>query len=173
MHSIMKDTSPIELTIAFTDPDFNDEERDRQVQNLLRQVKDLEIIEAGPIPDPNPPQGVKAMAGTLAGLLAIQILEIHVKEILDYLRDRLSHKIIEFEVEANGKRLKVKASNPEEIDMAIRKAREFIQDEKPGSPPIEPRQPNRTTIEAMRECEEDLPSFASADESMARLHEAR
>lgn len=41
-----------------------------------------------------------------------------------------------------------------------------------GEPlPFEPRQPNTKTIDAMREREEDLPSFASVDELMGYLRE--
>nr|VFK24158.1 MAG: addiction module antitoxin, RelB/DinJ family [Candidatus Kentron sp. MB]VFK30530.1 MAG: addiction module antitoxin, RelB/DinJ family [Candidatus Kentron sp. MB]VFK75288.1 MAG: addiction module antitoxin, RelB/DinJ family [Candidatus Kentron sp. MB] len=39
--------------------------------------------------------------------------------------------------------------------------------------PIEPENPNETTIRAMREREEDLPSFTSTNELMAYLHENR
>jgi len=39
--------------------------------------------------------------------------------------------------------------------------------------PIEPREPNETTIRAMREREEDLPSFTSTNALMAYLHEDR
>nr|VFK26143.1 MAG: addiction module antitoxin, RelB/DinJ family [Candidatus Kentron sp. MB]VFK35460.1 MAG: addiction module antitoxin, RelB/DinJ family [Candidatus Kentron sp. MB]VFK77403.1 MAG: addiction module antitoxin, RelB/DinJ family [Candidatus Kentron sp. MB] len=37
--------------------------------------------------------------------------------------------------------------------------------------PMEPGQPNKTTINAMREHDEALPSFISVDELMKHLHE--
>jgi len=39
--------------------------------------------------------------------------------------------------------------------------------------PMESREPNQTTIDAMREHDGDLPSFACVDELMAYLHEDR
>nr|VFJ76300.1 MAG: Antitoxin component of the RelBE or YafQ-DinJ toxin-antitoxin module [Candidatus Kentron sp. FM]VFJ76439.1 MAG: Antitoxin component of the RelBE or YafQ-DinJ toxin-antitoxin module [Candidatus Kentron sp. FM]VFK23091.1 MAG: Antitoxin component of the RelBE or YafQ-DinJ toxin-antitoxin module [Candidatus Kentron sp. FM] len=37
--------------------------------------------------------------------------------------------------------------------------------------PMESGQPNQTTIDAMEECDEDLPSFGCVDTLMAYLHE--
>nr|VFK32135.1 MAG: hypothetical protein BECKMB1821G_GA0114241_11038 [Candidatus Kentron sp. MB]VFK35088.1 MAG: hypothetical protein BECKMB1821I_GA0114274_10998 [Candidatus Kentron sp. MB]VFK76219.1 MAG: hypothetical protein BECKMB1821H_GA0114242_104623 [Candidatus Kentron sp. MB] len=122
----MKHTSPLKLTIAFIDPDLDDEERDREVQALLTQVKDLDIISAGRVPDPAPPEGNKSMGGVLAGMAIMELYGPQLKNLLNLVGARLSGKTIELEVEANGRRLKVKASNQAEIEMVIRKAREFI-----------------------------------------------
>ncbi|MEH2324818.1 MAG: hypothetical protein V7K32_14860 [Nostoc sp.] len=40
------------------------------------------------------------------------------KKVLGYLSDRLGNKTIELEVEANGKKLKVKASSQKELNAA-------------------------------------------------------
>nr|VFK50920.1 MAG: hypothetical protein BECKTUN1418D_GA0071000_100324 [Candidatus Kentron sp. TUN]VFK52081.1 MAG: hypothetical protein BECKTUN1418E_GA0071001_100718 [Candidatus Kentron sp. TUN]VFK52132.1 MAG: hypothetical protein BECKTUN1418F_GA0071002_100517 [Candidatus Kentron sp. TUN] len=122
----MKNTSHIKFTIAFTDPDFDFEDRDKEVQNLLHRAKDLEVIKAGRVPDPNPPEGAKAMGGFLAGVFAMEVLGIHLKEILDYLRDTLSNKAIELEVEADGRKLKVKAADQAQLEIAIQAAEKFI-----------------------------------------------
>nr|VFJ76834.1 MAG: hypothetical protein BECKFW1821C_GA0114237_11105 [Candidatus Kentron sp. FW] len=157
------ENSTIQFTIAFTDPALDDEEREREVQNLRQGIKDLDIEKAGPVRDPNPPEGNKSMGGFLAGVFAIQVLGIHVREILDHLREQLSNKRIKLKVEGNGKMLEVEVSNPEEIDMVVRKAQAFL--ENPTS------QPNKTTIDAMGERDEDLPSFSSTDKLMAYLDE--
>ena len=49
------------------------------------------------------------------------------KKLSGFLGDRLSGKTIELEVEGNGKKLKVKASSREELEMAIAQAEKFIQ----------------------------------------------
>jgi hypothetical protein len=48
------------------------------------------------------------------------------KKLFGYLRERLGSKSIEFTVEANGKKLAVKASSREELDYAIKAATDFI-----------------------------------------------
>ncbi len=42
----MADTSDVKLTITFTDPDLDAEEKDEEVQKLLAQMKDLDEVEA-------------------------------------------------------------------------------------------------------------------------------
>ena len=49
------------------------------------------------------------------------------KKVLGFLGDRLGNKPISFEVEGNGKKLKVSASSREELEFAMQKAKEFIE----------------------------------------------
>ncbi|HEY9907562.1 MAG TPA: hypothetical protein V6D18_08130 [Thermosynechococcaceae cyanobacterium] len=56
----MTDSSNVELTIAFTDPELDPEELDAQVQNLLAQLQDLDEVTVDRVVDPNPPVGNKA-----------------------------------------------------------------------------------------------------------------
>ena len=58
--SSMTDSSNVELTIAFTDPELDPEELDAQVQNLLAQLQDLDEVTVDRVVDPNPPVGNKA-----------------------------------------------------------------------------------------------------------------
>jgi hypothetical protein len=46
--------------------------------------------------------------------------------LLSFLSDRLSHKSIELEVEANGKKLKIIASNQQELTAALEAAQKFV-----------------------------------------------
>jgi hypothetical protein len=45
---------------------------------------------------------------------------------MGFLGDRLGNKTIELEIEANGKKLKVKASSRQELEAAIEAAQKFV-----------------------------------------------
>jgi hypothetical protein len=123
----MVDQSNVKLTVALVDPDFDDDEKDAEVQKLLSQMKELDEIEAvDRTYDPNPPEGNKALGGFVVGLLTAEVSPKNVKKLFDFFSDRLSGKSIELEVEANGRRLKVKASSQEELAAAIEAAQKFV-----------------------------------------------
>lgn len=125
---VMTNPPNVRVTIAFIDPTLDDEDRDNQVQNLLTQLKDLDELEAvARVPDPHPPEGNKSLSGFLVGLLSAEVNAANVKKLFGFLSDRLSNKPIELEVEANGRKLKVKASSQAELEAAIEAARKFIE----------------------------------------------
>ena len=122
----MTETSNVKLTIAFNDPDLDSEELEEQAQNLLAQMRDLDDVETvDRVLDPNPPVGNKAVGAILVGLLTAEVSPINAKKLFGFLGDRLGGKLIELEVEANGKKLKVKASSREELEAAIEAAQRF------------------------------------------------
>lgn len=101
----MTDSSNITLTIAFTDPELDNEELETQAQNLLAQMRDLDEVETvDRVHDPNPPAGNKAIGGILVGLLTAEVSAANFKKLCGFLSDRLGNKPIELEVEANGKK---------------------------------------------------------------------
>jgi len=119
--------SSIKLTIAFNDSDLDSEELEAQAQNLLAQLRDLDEIETvDRVLDPNPPVGNKAVGAILFGLLTAQVSQANAQKVMGFLGDRLGNKPIELEVEANGKKLKVKASSQAELMAAIEAAQKFI-----------------------------------------------
>jgi hypothetical protein len=119
--------SNIKLTIAFNDPELDSEELEAQAQSLLAQMRDLDEIEkVDRVLDPNPPAGNKSVGAILVGLLTAEVSSANVKKLLGFLGDRLGNKSIELEVEANGKKLKVKASSQAELMVAIEAAQKFI-----------------------------------------------
>ena len=123
----MSGRSSLKLTINFNDPDLSPEERDEQVQRLLRELKDMDEVEtADRVLDPYPPEGNKALGGFLVGLLTTQVSTANAQAAFGFLKDRLSGKPIELEVEANGKKLKVSAHSREELEAAIKAAQDFI-----------------------------------------------
>ncbi|MBD2075466.1 hypothetical protein H6F86_16500 [Phormidium sp. FACHB-592] len=123
----MTEISNVKLTIAFNDPDLDNEELEEQAQNLLAQLKDLDEIETvDRVLDPNPPAGNKAVGAILVGLLTAQVNKENAQKVMGFLGDRLGGKPIELEVEANGKKLKVKAHSREELEAAIKAAQDFV-----------------------------------------------
>ena len=121
----MVDSSNVRVTIGFVDEDWDPEERETAAQNLLRSLQDLDEVEVGRVTEVAP-DGSKGL-GFLPGLLMMQVNQENGKKLLGFLGDRLSGKTIELEVEGNGKKLKVKASSREELQMAIAEAEKFIQ----------------------------------------------
>ncbi len=123
----MASISDVTLSIHFTDPALDPDGQDEEVQRLmtdLREIEDVKKVER--VRDPNPPDGNKALGGFLVGLLSAEINTSNAKRLLGFLGDRLSGKTIEMEVEADGKKLKVKASSQVELEAAIQAAKDFI-----------------------------------------------
>jgi hypothetical protein len=94
---------------------------------LLNQMKDLEEIETvNQVLDPNPPEGNKTLGGFLVGLLTAEVNPGNAKKLFEFLSHRLSGKPIELEVEANGRKLKVKANSQADMVAAIEAVQKFI-----------------------------------------------
>jgi hypothetical protein len=123
----MTTNANVKLTIAFNDPDLDSEERDDQAQRLMAELKQMDEVDAvDRVPDPNPPEGNKALGGFLVGLLAAEVNVANAQKLMGFLGDRLGGKPIELEVEANGKKLTVKAHSREELEAAIKAAQDFV-----------------------------------------------
>ncbi|QIR40810.1 hypothetical protein HCG51_31725 [Tolypothrix sp. PCC 7910] len=123
----MADTSDIKLTITFIDPDLDEEEKEEEVAKLLTQIKELdEVEEVTRVQDPNPPQGNKSLTGWLAGKLMAFVKPEKIKQVFGSLIQNLANKSIEVEAEANGKKIKVKASNLAELEAAVKAVENFV-----------------------------------------------
>ena len=123
----MSENLSIKFTIAFNDPDLNSEEREEQAQRLMAELKQMDEVDAvDRVLDPNPPEGNKAIGGILVGLLTTQVNPANAQKLMGFLGDRLGGKPIELAVEANGKKLTVKAHSREELEAAIKAAQDFI-----------------------------------------------
>lgn len=117
----------VKVTISFNDPELDSEELEDQAQNLVAEMKGLDEVESvDRVLDPNPPEGNKAVGAILAGMLTAQVNKENAQKLLGFLGDRLGNKPIELEVEANGKKLKVKASSQAELTAAIEAAQKFV-----------------------------------------------
>ena len=121
-------SSNITLTIAFTDPALDKDEREAQAQNLLVQLKDLDEVEAvNRVLDPNPPARNKTVGGFLVGLLMTEVSVANFKKLGAFLGDRLGNKPVKLKVKApDGRELELEASSREEFDYAYEKAQAFL-----------------------------------------------
>lgn len=118
--------SNVKLTIALVNPDLDAEEQERETRNLLRDIKELDVESAELVAVTEIPEGAKSIGGFLVGVLQAEVSLANFKKLLRFLGDRLGNKTIELEVEANGKKLKVKASSREELAAAIEQAQKFV-----------------------------------------------
>lgn len=120
-------SAEIKLTIAFNDPELEPEEREEQAQRLIAELRQMDEVDTvDRVSDPDPPERHKAFGGFLMGLLTAEVSAANAKKLLGFLGDRLGNKSIELAVEANGKKLSVKASSREELEAAIKAAQDFI-----------------------------------------------
>ncbi len=118
--------SNVKLTIALVNPDLDPEEQERETRNLLRDIRDLDVESAELVTVTEIPERAKPIGGFLLGVLQTEVSLANFKKLLGFLGDRLGNKTIELEVEANGKKLKVKASSREELTAAIEQAQKFV-----------------------------------------------
>jgi hypothetical protein len=122
----MTEQSNIKFTIALANPDLDAEEQERETRNLLREIKDLDVESAELVAVTETPKGAKALGGFLLGVLQAEVSMTNFKKVLGFVGDRLGNKAIELEVEANGKKLKVKASSQQELTAALEAAQRFV-----------------------------------------------
>ncbi|MFN6481777.1 MULTISPECIES: hypothetical protein [unclassified Nostoc] len=122
----MTKQSNIKFTIALANPDLDAEEQERETRNLLREIKDLDVESAELVAVTETPKGAKALGGFLLGVLQAEVSMANFKKVLGFVGDRLGNKPIELEVEANGKKLKVKASSQQELTAALEAAQRFV-----------------------------------------------
>ncbi|MBN3896262.1 MAG: hypothetical protein HWQ41_13650 [Nostoc sp. NOS(2021)] len=122
----MSSESNVKLTIALSNSDLDADEQERETRNLLREIKDLDVESAELVAVTEIPEGAKSVGGFLVGVLQTEVSLANFKKLLGFLGDRLGNKTVELEVEANGKKLKVKASSQEELTAAIEQAQKFV-----------------------------------------------
>lgn len=119
--------SNVRVTINLQDSNLEDEQLQAEVENLLEQLKEIDEVEyAELVTVENPPKGSKTLGGFLLGVLTTEINSANIKALMGFFSERLLGKTIEMEVEANGKKLKVKASNQAELMAAIQAAQDFV-----------------------------------------------
>jgi CHAT domain len=131
----MTSESNVKLTIHFNDPDLDAEERDEASRKLLVQLRDLDEVESVErVLDPNPPQGNKAFGGFLTGVLRTETKPTNLQPLFGFLGSRPGYTPIEMEVEVNGRKLKLKAANREELMAAWQMVQQFMQEPGPAAP---------------------------------------
>jgi hypothetical protein len=85
-----------------------------------------EVEQASLVKVEKAPEGSKALAGILLGILQAEVSVDNIMKVLGFIGDREKGKTIEMELEADGRKLKLKASNQKDLVAAIQAAQEFI-----------------------------------------------
>jgi hypothetical protein len=118
----------VTLDLRNAEPSLAPEELEALTGRLFKQLGDLdEIQQVKRIREAAPPKGSKPLdAAFLIGLLTAEVNAKNIKALLDFLWERLSGKPIELKVEANGKKLEVKAYSQQELSAAIEAAQQFL-----------------------------------------------
>ncbi|HEY9804882.1 MAG TPA: hypothetical protein V6D25_31400 [Leptolyngbyaceae cyanobacterium] len=124
----MVTTSQIQVTIALTELDLDDEELQAEVQNLLPQLKEVDgVVDADLVAVENAPKNTKALGGFLLGLLNAQVNAANIKTLFKFLGDRFGNKPIKMVVKApDGRELNLEASSQQEFEFACQKAQDFL-----------------------------------------------
>lgn len=137
----MANTSTVQVTIAprgsdlditldlrNSQPNFAPEELEALTQRLFKQMADLDEVEqVKRVPESTVPAGSKPLdAAFIIGLLTAEVNVGNIKALLGFVWERLSGKPIELKVEADGKKLEVKAYSQQELSAAIEAAKEFL-----------------------------------------------
>lgn len=125
----MTNSTSVKFTIHFIDPDLDAEDKNKQVQRLIAELREMEEVDAVKnVPDPNPTIDSRAIGGFLVGLLTAEVNAANAKKLMEFLGYRLVSKPIKLTVEANGKKLSVEAHGPKELEAAIKASRDFLED---------------------------------------------
>jgi hypothetical protein len=96
-------------------------------QNSTSATSNLDKLEKGDLMAvEKKPQQEKASVDFLLGILQAEISVANIKRVLEFMGERFGSKPIELTVEANGKKLEVKAKNRKELLAAIKAAEAFV-----------------------------------------------
>lgn len=128
--SIAPNGSNLDITVDLrqAEPDFAPEELEALTQRLFQQMGALEEVEqVNRLLEDKPPAGSKPLdAAFLMGILTAEVNGENIKALLNFIWERLSGKPIELKVEADGKTLEVKAYSQQELNAAVKAAKEFL-----------------------------------------------
>lgn len=118
----MIDTLPIKVTVAFTDPNLAETQRELQLQEIQAEVET-----ATKITDSVTPIGSKTFASFLTGLLMAEINAENIKKLLSFLSDRFGNQPLEISLEKpDGSKIILKANSREELEYLMKQAQEFL-----------------------------------------------
>ena len=116
------------VLIRLDDPDLEPDRLQASTELLLQQLREVDEIEEAHLAGSDDlPKGSKSIGGFLIGVLTAEVNLENARNLANFLGEFLfRQRIIEIEVEANSRKLKVKASNKQELVAAIEAAKDFI-----------------------------------------------
>ena len=134
----LKKESNVKLTIALSDSsldpeDLDREDLDRATRNLLREMKQLDEVErVSLVKVEKKTESSKELEqkglGEVLGMLQAEVTVENILKVLGFVSDHRKGQNIEMELEADGKKLKlkVKARNKQDFLAAIQATQEFL-----------------------------------------------
>ncbi|MHC5612983.1 MAG: sugar ABC transporter permease [Nostoc sp.] len=124
----METTSNVQVTISLSELGLDQEELQKQVQNLLPQIKDVDGVEdADLVAVTEAPQGSKAFGGFELGTLKAVVNPALIKPLFGFLGRVLGNKSMKVEIKApDGRELKLEASSREDLEFAQKLAEDFL-----------------------------------------------
>lgn len=116
----------VKLTLAVVDPELDEEEKDVEARRLLRKLREMEDeVESVELASKEPTAGAKPVLETLVGILTAEVSAKNIKAVFERLSEYWKRPI-EMEVEANGRKLKLKVSSQKDLEKAIEAAQKFV-----------------------------------------------
>ncbi|NEU74488.1 hypothetical protein PI95_018460 [Hassallia byssoidea VB512170] len=116
----------IKFTFAVSDPELDDERRQKIANKLLQEIRDLDEVEkADRAEDLNPEAGSKGFA-TLIGVLTAEVSMKNVKSFLGFLGDRLADKPMKISVKVGDKEVNIEAKSRKELLESERIAKDLL-----------------------------------------------
>jgi hypothetical protein len=118
----------VSLDLRNYQPDWAPEELEALTQRLFKQMAGLDEVEqVHRVTEAIPPPGSKPLnTAFIIGLLTAEVNAKNIKALLNFVWERLSGKPIELKVEAEGKKLEVKAYSQQELMAAVEAAQNFL-----------------------------------------------
>ncbi|MBW4580509.1 MAG: hypothetical protein KME42_13170 [Tildeniella nuda ZEHNDER 1965/U140] len=116
----------VKLTLAVVDPELDEEEKDLEARRLLRNLREMkDEVERVELATREPTAGTKPVLETLVGILTAEVSAKNIKAVFERLSEYWKRPI-EMEVEANGRKLKLKVSSQKDLEKAIEAAQKFV-----------------------------------------------
>lgn len=117
----------LQVTITLQDPQANDEQLQEAVGNLRQEIEEVNgVKEANFVPVKQAPPNSKSSGGFLLGVLKAVIKVEDFRNLVSFLGGRLFGRTIEIKAEGNGKKLEVKVSSQEDLELALKQVKEFF-----------------------------------------------
>jgi hypothetical protein len=123
----MPKTSDIKLTIAFTDPNLEADEKDAEVARLLIQMRELkEVKTVSLVTAPDPTQSERILSQFVVGTLVAEVFPEGIWIIFGFLRDQLLGKGITLTLGMEERTLTVNAQTAPELETALQSCEDFL-----------------------------------------------
>lgn len=120
------------ISFRLDDPELDDDGLQCTTEELLRQIREVDgVVQARLAATEVVPEGSKAIGSFLVGVLTAEINLENAKGLTSFLANFLfRQRTIEVEVEANSKKLRIKAGNEKELVAAIEAIKDFVYESK-------------------------------------------